>query len=83
MPYPDQHVARIHSPLRFIDESFARMRVAPGVSIIVGTLRIGSTDGLIIQSYLFDRNIFKASKAVQWLKDHKISYVTFEPAIHS
>jgi hypothetical protein len=80
MPYPNQHAARINSPLRFIDGSFRTKRIANGVSIIVGRLITNNSGGMTVQAYRFDKTIFTADEARRWLKDHKINYLSFEPA---
>lgn len=74
MPYPNEHAARIHDPGQY--DSFARKNVAPGVDVILG-IKNGKSE---VQAYRFDRSKFSVSEAKAWLKDHDISYISFEPA---
>lgn len=80
MPYPNEHAARIKEPSQFIDGSFRRKVIARGISIIVGKLKEGSGE-MVTQAYRFDKDIYTASEALNWLKDHEVEYMKFEPAI--
>jgi len=78
MPYPNEHAARIRRPGDFKEESFRRMTIAPGVSIIIGRLK-GET-AATTQAYRFDRTKFTAAEAKEWLKEHDVKFISFEAA---
>jgi len=78
MPYPNEHSARVKRPGDFKEESFRRMTIAPGISIIIGRLK-GET-AATTQAYRFDRTKFTAAEAKAWLKEHDIKYISFEAA---
>jgi hypothetical protein len=78
MPYPSEHSARIISPDKFEKESFRRKTIKNGIDIIIGKLK-GESE-MTTQAYRFDAKIFTASEAKKWLKDHDISYISFEEA---
>jgi hypothetical protein len=70
MPYPSEHAARILSPIS--GAQYARKQIAPGISII---LMNGKT-----QAYRFKKRNFTPEQARNWLKSHKIKYMSFEQA---
>lgn len=78
MPYINEHAARIISPEKFQKKSFRRKNIYNGIDIIIGKL-IGQ-DSMTTQAYRFDAKKYTANEAKKWLKDHKISYISFEPA---
>jgi len=78
MPYPTEHAARVRSPSDFKEESFRRMTIAHGVSIIIGRLK-GET-AATTQSYRFDKTKFTVAQAKAWLKEHDVKYLSFEEA---
>lgn len=78
MPYPSEHAARILDPKLFKQDSFRRKNITDGIDIILGQL-IGETT-LTIQAYRFNKDVYTATEAKQWLKDHKINYISFEEA---
>jgi len=78
MPFPNEHAARVRSPRDFKEESFRRMTIAPGISIIIGRLK-GET-AATTQSYRFDKTKFTVSEAKAWLKEHDVKYLSFEAA---
>jgi len=77
MPYPNFHSARIKSP-----GLFARVRVfntsKEGIMFYGGPLKGKTTTTL--QSIRFPKSKFTIKQAKKWLKDHKQSYIRFEPA---
>lgn len=82
MPYPREHAARVKEPSAFIDGSFRRKVISKGIILILGKLRNDSGE-MVTQSYRFDKSVFTASEALNWLKDHEIDYIKFEPATDS
>ncbi len=79
MPYPNEHAARILSPGGFSE--FRRKQIAPGLSLILGKLK-GSIRW-VTQAYRFNKKNYTSEKARKWLKDHNISYKSFEAASKS
>ena len=77
-PYPNEHAARIRPVSDFQEGSFRSKQIAEGIRIIIGRL-IGETTATV-QSYRFHVDHFTAEEAKQWLKDHDITYILFEPA---
>ena len=75
MPYPSEHSARITSPDQY--ERFARKNIAPGIDAILGIDKEGKSE---IQAYRFDVKKFTEDEAKEWLKEHDIKYILFEPA---
>lgn len=78
MPYESEHAARMKSPSQFVDGSFRRKKIAPGVSIIVAKNK--STGKVETQAYRFNRKQFTAQQARAWLKKHDVKPIKFEPA---
>lgn len=78
MPYPNEHAARIRQPGDFQKDTFRRKNIADGIDIIIGKLKGESS--MTIQAYRFDADVFTASEAKKWLKDHDIKYISFEAA---
>ena len=81
MPYPNEHSARVRDPGDFQPDSFRRKTIANGVDIILGRLKGEST--MTTQAYRFNKTVFTAAEAKEWLKDHKVEYISFEPASKS
>ncbi len=79
MPFQNEHSARLKDPDEFIQDSFRRQNIEDGIDIIIGML-IGE-DKMTNQSYRFKIDNFTEKKAKDWLKDHEIDYILFEPAI--
>lgn len=79
MPYPNEHAARVVQPSEFIDGSFRRKQIRQGIAIIVGKLKSDS-GSMTTQAYRFNVRYFSAADSKQWLKDHDIQYISFEPA---
>jgi hypothetical protein len=78
MPYPNEHSARVKRPGDFKEDSFRRMTIAPGISIIIGRLK--DETAATTQSYRFDKTKFAVSEAKVWLKEHDVRYILFEVA---
>ncbi len=78
MPYPNEHAGRVVDPDKFEKNSFRRRSIAEGIDIVVGKL-IGENK-TTVQAYRFSKEKFSAEEAEQWLKEHKIKYILFEPA---
>lgn len=79
MPYPNEHAARIAQPSEFIDGSFRRKVVERGISIVMGRKK-ANQDEMVVQAYRFNTRYFTAAQSQDWLKDHNIEYINFEPA---
>src|SRR5512141_1972147 len=78
MPYPSEHAARVKDPGAFDPNSFRSKNLKPGIRIIVGKLK-GETS-MSVQAYRFSVSDYTPEKAKQWLKEHNVSYISFEPA---
>lgn len=78
MPYLNEHSARIRNPSDFQEDSFRRIKAAPGISIIIGRLK-GETTATT-QAYRFDKDKFTSPEAKAWLKEHDEKYTLFEAA---
>jgi ATP-dependent Clp protease protease subunit len=78
-PYPNEHAARVREPGDFKPDSFRRKNISSGIDIIIGKLKSGG-DSMETQAYRFDAKKYTAEQAKKWLKDHKIKYISFEPA---
>ena len=79
MPYPNEHAARVMNPDLFEPNSFRSKDLKDGVRIILGKLKGGSSS-MITQTYRFSVDKFTVEQAKQWLKDHKVKFIKFEPA---
>lgn len=78
MPYENVHAARVEMPDKFEKDSFRSKEIAPGITIIVGKM-MGS-DSMVAQSYRFDAEKFTPDQAKEWLKEHHVEMMGFEPA---
>lgn len=80
MPYENEHAARIKDPDLFKDgdKNWGSKDIAPGIRIILGKLK--SNGEWETQAYRFNADKFSATEAKEWLKDHDIKYISFEPA---
>lgn len=78
-PYPNFHSARVRGPGLFL-----RVRVLQttktGVMIYGGPLKTDPRGASKTQSVRFPKKKFTAAQAKAWLKEHKQSYILFEPA---
>lgn len=78
MPFPNEHSARIKDPDLFDSDSFRSKELKSGIRIIIGKLKGEST--MTAQAYRFSSSQFSAEEAKKWLKDNKVSYISFEAA---
>jgi len=79
LPFPNYHAARIKSPTLFV--RILTIQTLPnGIRILGGTLKSDPRGGVKTQSYRFPKNKFTAAEARKWLKEHKLNYISFEPA---
>lgn len=83
MPYPSEHSARVAAPLPQNSAVYARKSIAPGISIVLQKSKGDAGASMKAQSYRFGKNQFTPEEAKSWLKSHKISYISFEPASSS
>lgn len=79
MPYQNEHAARIINPSEFQQNSFRRINIKTGIDAIIGKLKGKSTT--TTQAYRFDKKVYTVEQAKKWLKDNKIKYISFEPAV--
>lgn len=78
MPYPNFHSARIKRPGDFV--RIVVLKTLPnGVMIYGGPLKSNPTGGSTAQAYRFPKSRFTVAEAKAWLKEHNISYISFEP----
>lgn len=77
-PYPNYHAARIKNP-----GSFIRIRVLQttktGIMLYGGPLK-SNPKAAVLQAVRFPKDKYTVAQAKKWLKDHKQSYILFEPA---
>lgn len=78
MLYNIEHEARIRESLGG-DGEFARKMIGRGIDAILQRLK-GSYGPMQVQSYRFKKQYFTADQARQWLKNNKLSTISFEPA---
>jgi len=83
MPYPNEHAARVETPLPQNSAVFARKQISPGISIILQKSKGDVNSPMKVQAYRFKKTNFSPEEAKKWLKDHQISYMSFEPATDS
>lgn len=76
MPFENEHSARMIDPEKFIKESFRSVQIARGIRIIIWKLK--GSDKTITQTYRFDKSIFTAQEAKDWMKAHNKDYISFE-----
>lgn len=78
-PYPNYHAARIKSPGLFL-----RVRVLQttkeGIMIYGGPLKSDPRGPTKTQAVRFPKDKYSVKEAKAWLKEHKQSYILFEPA---
>jgi len=79
MPFPNEHSARVKAPGLF--HRIVTLQTLPnGIRILGGPLKTDPGGSGKPQSYRFPRARFTASQARAWLKEHNISYLSFEAA---
>jgi len=81
VPYPNEHAARILHPNAFVPDSFASWALSGGVRIILGRLK--GESNTTVQAYRFPVRVFTEEQAKEWLTEHDIEYIAFEPATGS
>lgn len=81
MPYPNEHAARVLSPSSCAggEGSYGRQSLGGGVSRIACRLK-SNPQKWATQAYRFAKGSFTLAEARAWLKDHKVSYMSFEAA---
>ncbi len=90
-PYPNEHSARLQEPSKFDSTSFRRTsggtlfgskKVPSTISIIWGKLKgkAKPSDPPIAQALRFPTKDWTAVKAKKWLKDNKITFISWEAA---
>jgi len=79
MPYPNEHSAVLTSPEGY--DTFRRQnnKFAKGVHAVFG-IKKGPPRKSELHSIRFSVSMFTAAEAKKWLKDHDISYSSFEAA---
>jgi hypothetical protein len=80
MPYPLEHAARVRNPDEFLKgkDDWGSKDLTDGIRIIIGRLK--TTGKWVTQTYRFDAKKFTIDEAKKLLKDHKVTYISFEPA---
>jgi hypothetical protein len=81
-PFPNFHAARVKNPGAFISGSFRTKRLPNGIMLVMGKLNDGK-GAMETQTYRFPKNKFTSAEAKAWLKEHEISYISFEAAKES
>jgi len=89
MPFPNEHAARLQDPKRF--DRFRRisggkifggkLEVPKTIGIIWGHIKEGPPNAWAVQALRFPTKDWKEADAKKWLKDNKITPMTFEPAV--
>jgi len=80
MPFPNEHSARQKEPIPSNASYTRRKQIAPGISIVLQRNKGDDENSFKTQSYRFNKNRFTVEEAKNWLKQHKIGYILFEPA---
>lgn len=96
MPYEKEHSARLKNPGLFKEKPdwskeggfrrtnggiiYGSIKIPKSISIIWGQLKTQSGDSAFPQALRFDKNIWSATEAKEWLKLRKIKYILFEKA---
>jgi len=83
MPYPNEHAVRVAEPLPQNSAEYARKQIAPGISLIMQKSKGDANAPMKAQTYRFGKHQYTPEEAKSWLKQHKISYILFEPATYS
>lgn len=77
MPFKNVHSARVRNPDLF--STCRTISIDTGINAIYCKLK--DEDRWQIQAYRFNKNQFTPAQAKAWLKDHDISYISFEEAV--
>lgn len=80
MPLPNEHSARIKSPIPTNASVTSRKQIAPGISIILQKNKGDVDKPLQIQAYRFKKSKYSEEEAKAWLKSHRVGYISFVPA---
>ncbi len=88
MPLPNFHSARVKSPTAFKTlpgkkGKFRTKRIAKGITVLIGRLSSppkGKEGSGVVQAYRFDKKVYTTKQAKEWLKKHKVSFISFEKA---
>lgn len=91
MPLPNEHSARLRNPDDFAKDSFRRtdggtiygtIKVPKTIAIIWAKLKdkSGPSDPPLPQALRFPTKSWTVKAAKAWLSEHKIKYLSFEPA---
>ena len=80
MPYSGEHTARITEPMPSASAIYARKNIGMGIDIIMQKDKNNPGASMKVQAYRFSKNVFTADEAKNWLKQHNIKYMLFEPA---
>jgi|MudIll2142460700_1097286.scaffolds.fasta_scaffold675832_2 hypothetical protein len=78
MPYPNEHAVRVKDPGLFIPDSFRSKEIKPGIRIIIGKLKSGTS--MVTQAYRFSSDSYTIEEVRSWLKDNNVAYMKIEPA---
>lgn len=81
-PYPNFHAARIKQPDLFV-RIIVLQTLPNGIMIYGGPLKSDPSGSGKPQAYRFPKTKFTVSEAKKWLKDHNISFISFEEASKS
>lgn len=80
MPFPNEHSARIKSPIPSNAAITKRKSIAPGISIVIQRSKGDDENAMKTQSYRFSKRRFTTEQAKAWMDSHKIKPISFEPA---
>ena len=77
-PFANEHSARIIEPSKFESDSFRRSNITSGIDVILAKLK--GEDSLTRQAYRFQKDQFTPNESKEWLREHDIEWILFEPA---
>ena len=80
MPFQNEHAARVKEPIPSNASFTRRKQIAPGISIVLQRNKGDDENSFKTQSYRFSKNKYTPESAKAWLKEHKIGFISFEPA---
>ncbi len=79
MPFANEHAGRVRTPDQFV--RIVQLQKLPnGIRILGGPLKSNPTGPTQAQSYRFPKSRFTEDQAKEWLSDHEIKVILFEPA---
>lgn len=76
-PFENEHSARINNPNKYVRFRRENNAFGNGIDVIWGILEDGTAE---VQAIRFDANVFTASEAREWLREHDYDYISFEEA---